>query len=106
MNWKKSPLVWTEILRLFVNTLTGDDKYSRSNMQNIPQQFQTPLSHKEKTFPGFFIAFLKCASNFEHLQKKDESPTGIISEIIDCERRGYLTLQKVLLQNTIREWTC
>ena len=39
-------------------------------------------------------------------KKNDESPTGIISEIIDCERRGYLTLQKVLLQNTIREWTC
>ena len=81
------------MLRLFVNTLTGDDKYSRSNMQNLPQQFQMPLSHKEKIFSGFFIAFLKCASNFEHFQKKkDESPTVNISEIIDSERRGYLNV--------------
>ena len=31
-----------EILRLFVNALTADDKYSGSNMQNLSQQFQTP----------------------------------------------------------------
>ena len=31
------PLVWSEILRLFVNTLTTDEKYSRSNMQNLRQ---------------------------------------------------------------------
>ena len=33
---KKSPSVWYEILRLFVKALTGDDKYSDSNMQNLP----------------------------------------------------------------------
>ena len=71
-------------------------------MQNLPQQFQTPLSHKLKTFSGFFIALLKCAWNFEHFLKKDEYPTLIISEIIDPEKRGYLTVWKVLLQNTIR----
>ena len=32
---KKSPSVWYEILRLFVNALTADDKYSGSNMQNL-----------------------------------------------------------------------
>ena len=61
-------------------------------MQNFPQQFQTPLSQKQKTFSGVFIAFLKCAWNLEHFQKKDEYPTLIISEIIDAERRGYLTV--------------
>ena len=59
-------------------------------MQNLTQQFQTPLSQKEKIFSEFFIAFLKCASNIENFQKKDEYPTLIISEIIDAERRGYL----------------
>ena len=34
--------------------------------------------------------------------KKDGYPTLIISEIIDAERRGYLSVKKVLLQNTIR----
>ena len=102
MSWKKSPSVWYEILRLFVNALTVDDKYSGSNMQNLPQQFQTPLFQKQKTFFGFFIKFLKCAWNLEHFQKKDEYSSLIISEIIDAERRGYLNVWKVLLQTTIR----
>ena len=71
-------------------------------MQNFPEQFQTPLSQKQKAFSGFFIAFLKCAWNLEHFPKKDEYPSLIISEIIDAERPGYLNVQKVLLQNTIR----
>ena len=70
LSWKKSPSVWYEILRLLVNALTADDKYSGSNMQNFLKQFQTPLSQKQKTFSGFFIAFLKCAWNLEHFQKK------------------------------------
>ena len=61
-------------------------------MQNFPQQFQTPLSKKQKRFSGFFIAFLKYAWNLEHFQKKDEYPSLIISEIIDAERRGYLNV--------------
>ena len=61
-------------------------------MQNLPQQFQTPLSQKPKTFSGFFIAFLKCAWNIEHFQQKDEYPSLIISEIIDAERRDYLNV--------------
>ena len=61
-------------------------------MQNLPQQFQTPLSQKPKTFSGFFIAFLKCAWNIEHFQQKDEYPSLIIFEIIDAERRGYLNV--------------
>ena len=77
---------------MFVNALTVDDKYSGSNMQNFPEQFQTPLSEKQKTFSGFFIAFLKCAWNLEHFQKKDEYSSLIISEIIDAERRGYLNV--------------
>ena len=59
-------------------------------MQNFLQQFQTPLSEKQKTFSWFFIAFLKCAWNLEHFQKKDEYPSLIISEIIETEKRGYL----------------
>ena len=61
-------------------------------MQNFPEQFQTPLSQKQKTFSGFFIAFLKYAWNLEHFQKKDGYPSVIISEIIDAERRGYLNV--------------
>ena len=61
-------------------------------MQNLPQQFQTPTSQKQKSLSGFCIAFMKCAWNLEHFQKKDEYPSLIISEIIDAERRGYLNV--------------
>ena len=61
-------------------------------MHNFAQQVQTPLSQKEKTFFQFFIAFLKFACNLEHFEKKDEYPSVIISEIMDCERGGYLNV--------------
>ena len=92
MSCKKLPSVWYEILRLFVNALTADDKFSGSNMQKLLQQFQTPVSQKQKTFSVFFIAFLKFAWNLEHFQKKDEYLSLIISEIIDAEIRGYLNV--------------
>ena len=92
LSCKKLPSVWYEILRLFVNALIVDDKYSDSNMQNFRQQIQTPLSQKQKTFSGFLVAFLKCAWNLEHFQKKHEYSSLIISEIIDAERRGYLNV--------------
>ena len=92
LSYKKSPSVWCEIIRLFFNALTADDKYSGSNMQNFPQEFQTPLSKKQKIFSQFFIAFMKCAWNLEHFQKKDEYSSLIISEIIDAERRGYVNV--------------
>ena len=92
MSCKESTSVWCEILRLFVNALTADDKYSGSNMQNFAQQIQMPASQKQKIFSGFFIAFLKCAWNLEYFQKKDEYSSLIISEIIDAQRRGYLNV--------------
>ena len=64
-----SALVTTEIFTVFVNTLTPDAKYSRRCMQIFWHQLQTLLSQEEKTFFGFFIAFLKCAQNLEHSEK-------------------------------------
>ena len=92
MSWKRSASVWYEILRLFVNALTADDKYSGSFMQNVPQQFQTLLSKNQKTFSRFFIAFRKYAWNLQHFQKKDEYPSLIIYEIIDAEKCDYLNV--------------
>ena len=39
---------------------------------------------KNKRLFSIFIAFLKCAWNLEHFEKKDEYPSLIISEIMDC----------------------
>ena len=92
MSWTKSAIVGSEILTLFVNTLITDDKHSRRNMLNFTQQLEAPFSQKQKTFSGFFIAFLKCALNLEHLEKEDEYPSLVISKIIDSERGGYLNV--------------
>ena len=92
MSWKKPALVLSEILRLFVSILTADEWYIRCNMQNFPQQLQTLISQKQKMFSGFFIAYLECATNLKHFEKKDEHPSLVISEIIDSERVGYLNV--------------
>ena len=92
----------SKILGLFVNTLTAEYTYSGRNMTILMQQVQTPLSLKQKTFSGFFIAFLKSTLNGEHFQKKRESSSLSISEIIDSKRGGYLSAWKALLQNSFR----
>ena len=97
-----SALVTSEILRQFVKTLTPDDKYSRRYMQIFLQQLETSLSQKRMAFFGFFIAFLKCAWNLQHSEKKEKCPTLIITEIIASERDVYLSIWKVLLRHTIR----
>ena len=63
-------LVLCKILGLFLNTLTDDDKYSFLCRDNLTQPTQILLSQKQKTFSGFFSAFLKFTLNFEHFQKK------------------------------------
>ena len=72
--------------------MTTDDKYFRRNMLNFTQQFEAPLSQNQEIFSGFLMAFLKCALNLEHLGKKDEFLSLIISKIIDTERGGSLNV--------------
>ena len=79
-------------MRLFLNTLTPDDKYSPRNMQTFWQQDQTALSQEGETFLGFFIEFLKCAWNLEHSEKKEEYPSLMTTEIIASERDVYLSV--------------
>ena len=72
--------------------MTPDDKYSRRNMLNFTQQLEALLSQKQEKFSWFFIAFLKCALNLEHFEKKDEYPSLVISGIIDSEKAGYINV--------------
>ena len=61
-------------------------------MLNFTQQLEAPLSKKQKTFSGFFIVFVKCALNLEHLERKDEYLSLIISRNFDSERDGYINV--------------
>ena len=58
-----------QILRLFVNSLTADDKYSFLNRDNSSQPIQILLSQKQIAFSHIFSSFLKSTLNFEHFQK-------------------------------------
>ena len=71
-------------------------------MLTLTEQVQTSLSLKQNTFSGFFIAFLKSTLNGEHFQKRGESSSLSISEIIDSRRGGYLSARKALLHNSFR----
>ena len=70
LSCKRSALVWCEILKLCVKTLTADDKYSGTNMQSLPQQIQTPLSQKQKTFFWIFYCISEMCMKFGSFSKK------------------------------------
>ena len=55
-------------------------------------KFKRHYLKNKMLFDRFFIPFLKCACNLEHFEKKDEYPSLIISEIMDCERGDYLNV--------------
>ena len=61
-------LVRSEVLGQFVNTMTAVYKYFRQNLENLPQQVQTLISLRPKTFSRFFIALLKFALNLEYFE--------------------------------------
>ena len=65
---------------------------------------QTSL--KLKTCSRFFIAFPKCTLGFEYLEKKDQSQSLSITEIINCETGSYLNVQKAIFHATLRKTTC
>ena len=63
-------------------------------MLNFTQQLEEPFSQKQRTFLDFFIAFLKCALNLAHFEKRNEYSSLVISKVIDSERDGYLNVSK------------
>ena len=77
-----------KILRLFVNTLTVDDKHYLLNRDTLTQPVQMQLSQKQKSFSEFFFAFLKSILNFSDFPKKGDSHSWRISEIRGSEKGG------------------
>ena len=48
-----------QILGLFIDTVTADDKYCCNIRERFPQPMQMQLHKKAKTFSHSFILFLK-----------------------------------------------
>ena len=70
MRWKKSALVWSEILSLFVNTLTPDNKYSRSMCTISCNKFKRTYLKNKRLFLNFFLHFWNVHEIKNILEKK------------------------------------
>ena len=79
-------LVLCKFLKLLVNTLTDDEKYSVLYTENLTQPIQMLLTQKQKSFCHFSYAILKSTLNFAHSQKKDDSHSRCISQITVSEK--------------------
>ena len=61
---------------------------------------------KLKTCSQFFIAFLKSTLNLKYFERKDQSHSLTITEIINFETGSYLNVQKAIFHATLRQTTC
>ena len=59
LTYKKFLLVICKILRLFVNRLSADGKYSLLNRDNLTQPIQLQFSQKQKKFSQFFLCIFQ-----------------------------------------------
>ena len=97
--------VLPKILRLFVNTLTDDDKYSLLYKDNLMQPIQILLSQKQKTLSILFSSFLKSALNFEHLRKRDDPHSRCISQITVSEKGDSINVCKIPFKRSLPQKT-
>ena len=79
---KKSVIVIHRILRLFVNTLTVDEKHYLLTRDNLTQTIQIQLSQKQKTLFEFFLHFQKLSSILNICQKRMTLIADVFQEIL------------------------
>ena len=81
------PLI-SDILGLFVNTLTADDKYSLCHRNNLPQPIQMHIYYKLNFFCVIFLRhILNLTETLKIFKTQDVSQMLCISEIRDHEKK-------------------
>ena len=91
MSLKKSLLVVSVVLVLFVNTMSADRKYCHKyNREKFLQAVQMLLSKKLRTVCEFFFRSWNLDKTFLWFEKKIEPHSLNIFGIIDSEKQGYL----------------
>ena len=85
---KISPLVISQIIGVFHNTLTANDKYTVRDCVNLSSLIQMQLPLKQNIFYDSFVSFLEFTSNFKHFEKEHDRHSYSMLEITDCERLG------------------
>ena len=98
-------LVLCKILRLFVYTLTGDDKYCSLYRDNLTQPIQILLAQKQKTFSRLISAILKSTLNFARFQKKDYPHSRYISHITGSEKGDSINVCKIAFKRSLPQKT-
>ena len=72
--FEKISLLICNVLRVFVNAMSADDKYSLRNRGNLTQPVQMQLPQNQETLSQFFFfAFLKYTLNFKHFGKREDT---------------------------------
>ena len=61
-----------EILEVFLNTLTANDKDPVHDCENLSSLIELQLSLKPKTSSRSFVPFLESTSNFKHFESEDD----------------------------------
>ena len=75
---------------MFLNILTGDDKYSLLNRDNLRQHIQMQLPQKLKKFSELVFSFLKSRLRFESIQKKKKT---LVADVFPKLRTRKYVLQ-------------
>ena len=78
----------SEIVGVFVNTSTVDNKYSLRKRKNLQRPIQLQLCRKQKHFSEYLAAYLKSTSNIVHFEKNDDTHRLCIFQIRDGKRCG------------------
>ena len=73
---------------MFRNTLTANHKYPVKDYVKLLSPIQMELSLKPTIFFDFLVPFLQPASNFKHLENRDDRHSFFLSEMTDCESLG------------------
>ena len=74
-------LVICEILGVFVNTLTSDDKYRVWDCDKLLLPIQGQLSKKRKTFSAFLFCFWNLHQILNILKKKVIATTNVLPKL-------------------------
>ena len=77
-----------EILGLFINTLSVNDKYSLRYSEYFQESIQMQLLKKQKIIFQFFVSFLKYPANFGFFEKKIDPHSLPNVDIMHCQRSG------------------
>ena len=88
LSWKESLVVTCKVARLFVNTLTADDKYSLLSRDNSMQTIQMQLWQKQKSFSEFIFCISQIYIKFSTFSEIDELDRLYFSGVTDPQRRG------------------